>query len=58
MSQFVHQKFDASLVFNGSDYMKKYVNRMFDAQGNTAKANDKDTVTYMELAIEMIRAVA
>ena len=46
-------KFDASLVFKGSDYMKKYVKDVY-AQGNTAKANDKDTVTYMELAIEMI----
>lgn len=46
-------KFDASLVLNGIDFMKKFVGEVY-AQGNLAKVNDKDTATYMELAIEMI----
>ena len=46
-------KFDAALVLNGLDYMKKAVKEVY-SQGNAAKVNDKDTATYMELAIEMI----
>lgn len=46
-------KFDAALVIQGVDFMKKYVKEIY-AQGNAAKVNDKDTVTYLELAIEMI----
>ena len=46
-------KFDAALVDKGIEYMKRFVKEIY-AQGNAAKVNDKDTVTYMELAIEMI----
>jgi DNA polymerase-3 subunit alpha (Gram-positive type) len=46
-------KFDSALVCQGKDFMKKYVKDIY-ALGTAAKVNDKDTVTYMELAIEMI----
>ncbi|NCD08208.1 MAG: PolC-type DNA polymerase III [Negativicutes bacterium] len=46
-------KFDAALVLNGMEYMKKFVKEVY-SQGNAAKVNDKDTATYLELAIEML----
>ncbi|MEG1726968.1 MAG: PolC-type DNA polymerase III [Acidaminococcaceae bacterium] len=46
-------KFDAALVIGGVDAMRTLVKDIY-ALGNAAKANDKDTATYLELAIEML----
>jgi len=46
-------KFDYALVSKGEAFMKRFIKDVY-AQGNKASVNDKDTVTYMEVAIEML----
>ena len=46
-------KFDYTLVRQGKDYMKRFIKNVY-AQGTKASVNDKDTVTYLELAVEML----
>jgi DNA polymerase-3 subunit alpha (Gram-positive type) len=46
-------KFDYALVSKGEAFMKRFIKDVY-TQGNKASANDKDTVTYMEVAVEMM----
>ena len=45
--------FDMDHVVKGVDYMKRYIKDVY-AQGYKASNRDKDTVTYLELVIEML----
>ena len=46
-------KFDFALVNKGEAFMKRFIKDVY-AQGTKASVNDKDTVTYMEVAVEML----
>ena len=46
-------EFDAAYIAKGKEYMKKFIKDVY-AQGGKANNRDKDTVTYLELAVEMI----
>ncbi len=46
-------EFDASYIARGKEYMKRFIKDVY-AQGMKANAKDKDTVTYLELAVEML----
>ena len=45
--------FDDDLVCRGASYMKRFITDVY-AQGTKANKKDKDTVVYMELAVEML----
>lgn len=45
--------FDMDYVVKGVDYMKRYIKDVY-AQGYKASNRDKDTVTYLELVLEML----
>ena len=44
-------EFDAAYIAKGKEYMKKFIKDVY-AQGGKANNRDKDTVTYLELAVE------
>lgn len=46
-------EFDAAYIAKGKEYMKKFIKDVY-AQGGKANNRDKDTVTYLELAVEMM----
>lgn len=46
-------EFDATYIAKGKEYMKKFIKDVY-AQGGKANNRDKDTVTYLELAVEMM----
>lgn len=46
-------KFDYAMVSKGESFMRRFIKDVY-MQGTKAKVNDKDTATYMELAIEMM----
>lgn len=46
-------EFDAAYISKGKEYMKKFIKDVY-AQGGKANNRDKDTVTYLELAVEMM----
>lgn len=45
--------FDMDYVVKGVDYMKRFIKDVY-AQGYKASNKDKDTVTYLELVLEML----
>ena len=46
-------EFDATYIAKGKEYMKRFIKDVY-AQGGKANNRDKDTVTYLELAVEMM----
>lgn len=46
-------EFDAAYIAKGKEYMKRFIKDVY-AQGGKANNRDKDTVTYLELAVEMM----
>ncbi len=46
-------EFDATYIAKGKEYMKQFIKDVY-AQGGKANSRDKDTVTYLELAVEMM----
>ena len=46
-------EFDAAYIAKGKEYMKKFIKDVY-AQAGKANNRDKDTVTYLELAVEMM----
>ena len=46
-------EFDATYIAKGKEYMKRFIKDVY-AQGGKANSRDKDTVTYLELAVEMM----
>lgn len=46
-------EFDAFYIAKGKEYMKRFIKDVY-AQGGKANNKDKDTVTYLELAVEMM----